>query len=125
MPDRRYLRLLLRRLAAALGGVSAVVQKAMTCFIPLLAEVEIALRVSLFAAAEACPRALPIAAFAALSHMLIKGFFIILPGLLPTQLIVQKICCKVLPLLSQSAAAQLQAPCQADEIRKSLAYAWS
>jgi hypothetical protein len=79
--DSSYFRRLARRLAVALGGVKGV-QKAIICFIPLATEVEIALCASLLTADEAWPRALLIAAFAALSHILMNGFFILLPSLL-------------------------------------------
>jgi hypothetical protein len=52
-------------------------QKSSTCFEAKVVAVDAAFLLSRFAAAVAWPRALPIAEFAPLSHMLMNGFFLV------------------------------------------------
>ena len=73
LPSHRILRFL----RGADGGLSTFVQKSSICFVPTVAAVDEAFLISRFAAAVPWPRALPIAEFAPLSHMLMNGFFLV------------------------------------------------
>jgi len=75
-PDQRRLRGL-RGLRGAAGGFSAFAQKFVTCFTPSVVAVCAALFASRLTAAVVWPRAWPITVLAALSHMLMNGFFLV------------------------------------------------